>query len=139
MRMVRDAAVTVFGLCAFALGCARHQETPATVPAPSSGVIAESEPIDSLVLEVENHNWSDIIVYIAHDGVTSRFATVTATTNASLPIPSHLVGATGVLRLAVHRVGGNDQYASEPVTVRTGSTVRLTVESRLTRSSVAVW
>jgi hypothetical protein len=138
MRMVRDAAITVFGLCAFALGCARHQEATAG-PAPSSSIIAESEPVDSLVLEVENHNWSDIVVYIAHDGVTSRFATVTATTNASLPIPPHLVGTTGVLRLAVHRVGGNDQYSSEPVTVRTGSTVRLTVESKLTRSSVAVW
>jgi broad specificity phosphatase PhoE len=95
--------------------------------------------VESLVLEVENHNWSDIVVYVAHDGVISRLTLVTANTNTSLPIPPHLVGSLGVLRLAVRRIGGTDSYASEPISVRTGSTLRLTVESRVATSSVAVW
>jgi hypothetical protein len=49
------------------------------------------------------------------------------------------VGSLGVLRLAVRRIGGTDSYASEPISVRTGATLRLTVESRVATSSVAVW
>ena|SRR5712664_3671477 len=134
MRMLRSAVVTLLvGISA--PGCARHQSEPE--PTPQSAAVEPS--FDDLVLEVENHNWSDIVVYISHDGVVSRFAQITAGTSRSFPIPPHLVGSTGILRLSVHRIGGTDNYASDPVSVRTGSTVRLTVESRLPRSSVAVW
>jgi broad specificity phosphatase PhoE len=109
------------------------------VPTPAADSTEAARPVESLVLEVENHNWSDIVVYVAHDGVISRLTLVTANTNTSLPIPPHLVGSLGVLRLAVRRIGGTDSYASEPISVRTGSTLRLTVESRVATSSVAVW
>lgn len=136
MRVLRSAVITLLvGISA--PGCARHQ--PAPDPTPQSATVEPPSPVEDLVLEVENHNWSDIIVYISHDGVSSRFAQITAGASTSLPIPPHLVGPTGVFRLSVRRIGGTDNYASEPVSVRTGSVVRLTVESRLARSSVAVW
>jgi broad specificity phosphatase PhoE len=97
------------------------------------------EPVQSLVLEVENHNWSDIVVFVTHDGVSSRLSQVTANANLKLPIPPYLVGSQGIVRLSVRRIGGNDSFASEPLSVRTGSTLRLTVESRVSGSSVAVW
>jgi hypothetical protein len=64
---------------------------------------------------------------------------VTANKNMKVPIPPHLVGSQGIVRLSVRRIGGNDTFASEPLSVRTGSKVRLSVESRLSGSSVAVW
>jgi hypothetical protein len=114
-----------------AFGCSRSH--PAKDPS-----LAAVE-VDSLVLEVENHNWSDIVVFVTHDGVVSRLTQVTAHKSTTLPIPSYYVGSQGIVKLSVRRIGGTDSFASEPLSVRTGSTLRLTVESRVATSSVAVW
>jgi broad specificity phosphatase PhoE len=119
-----------------AIACGRPQA--AGPPTPVSEAEAP-QPAESVVLEVENHNWSDIVVYVSHDGIVTRLTQVTANTNTSVPVPSYLVGSLGVLRLGVRRIGGTDSYASEPISIRTGSTLRLTVESRVATSSVAVW
>ena len=118
-----------------AIACGHQQVTPA--PAPDATDVAR--PGESLLLEVENHNWSDIVVYVSHDGVVTRLGQVTGSTTTSLPLPPYLIGTLGVVRLGVRRIGGTDSYASEPISVRTGSTLRLTVESRVATSSVAVW
>ena len=115
------------------VSCSRSHPPAEVLP------VVVGEPVQSLVLEVENHNWSDIIVFVTHDGVSSRLTQVTANANLKLPIPPHLVGSQGIVRLSVRRIGGNDSFASEPLSVRTGSTLRLTVESRVSGSSVAVW
>ena len=120
-----------------AIACGRPQA--AAPPAPAGEPTEAPQPAESVVLEVENHNWSDIVVYLSHDGILTRFAQVTANTNASLPVPPYLVGSLGVVRLRVRRIGGTDSYASEPISIRTGSTLRLTVETRVATSSVAVW
>jgi broad specificity phosphatase PhoE len=120
-----------------AVACGRSQA--AAAPAPAADSTNMARPVESVVLEVENHNWSDIVVYVSHDGVVTRLALVTASSNTSVPLPAHLVGSLGVVRLAVRRIGGTDSYASEPISIRTGSTLRLTVESRVATSSVAVW
>jgi hypothetical protein len=136
MRRIRwPLAVTV--CLASAIACSHQQADPAPTPAPEAtdGLRAA----ESLVIEVENHNWSDIVVYVSHDGVVTRLGLVTGSTSASLPLPSYLVGTLGVVRLGVRRIGGTDSYASEPISVRTGSTLKLTVESRVATSSVAVW
>jgi hypothetical protein len=122
---------------AIAAGCGRSR--PEAAPQPATESPDTAPPVESVVLEVENHNWSDIVVYLSHDGVTTRVALVTAVSRTSVPLPSHLFGSLGVVRLAVRRIGGNDSYASEPISVRTGNTLRLTVESRVSTSSVAVW
>jgi hypothetical protein len=116
-----------------AVACSHAQ--PVTTSAPDADAVV----VEDLTLEVENHNWSDIVVFITHDGVTSRLTQVTASTNLSCLIPKHFVSALGVVRLTVRRIGGADSYASEPISVRTGSTLRLTVESRVASSSIAVW
>jgi len=120
-----------------AIACGRPQV--AASPTPTRDATEAPAPGESLVLEVENHNWSDIVVYVSHDGMLTRLAQVTANTTTSLSVPPYLVGSLGLVRLAVRRIGGTDSYASEPISVRTGSTLRLTVETRVATSSVAVW
>jgi broad specificity phosphatase PhoE len=120
-----------------AIACARPQA--AAPPSPTRDATEAPAPAESVVLEVENHNWSDIVVYVSHDGMVTRLAQVTANTTTSLSVPPYLVGSLGLVRLAVRRIGGTDSYASEPISVRTGSTLRLTVETRVATSSVAVW
>jgi hypothetical protein len=129
--------MTVCAATAFATAlaaCAR--------PVKTAGLAEAAPPqgdTTSVVLEIDNHNWSDINVYILHDGRRHRFTTVTATKDVSLVIPRSLQGETGVFRLAVYRIGGRDSFTSEPISTRTGYTIRLTVESDLKRSSVGVW
>jgi len=93
----------------------------------------------SVILKVQNHNWADIIIFVVHDGRRTRLNSVTAAKNASLIIPFNMVGQAGNLQLVARRVGAYDRYVSQPISIRTGSTIVLTLESDLTRSSVAVW
>jgi hypothetical protein len=139
----RSFATAIAGLVAGALlGCAAHRRAPAPPPttSPDQLISADSaQPVEQLVLEIENHNWSDIVVFVVHDGLTSRLTQVTAGRSVSVPLLPRHVGAMGTLRLAVHPIGGSSDYTSESVSLRTGSTIRLTVESSVGRSSVAVW
>ena len=96
-------------------------------------------PTDPVVLEVENHNWADIVLYVVHDGVQTRFAQVAAAHNVSIEIPTKLQGQMGVIRIAARRIGGTDSYLSQAISLRGGSAVRFTIESSLSRSSVGVW
>lgn len=97
-------------------------------------------PLNQLALEVDNHNWSDVALWIDHDGRRERFLTISAARSAVQAIPARLVGTNGTLRFVAHRIGGgNDYYVSPMISVRTGYTVSLTLESNLQRSSVGVW
>ena len=100
--------------------------------------VAEPPPED-VTLEVDNHNWADVLLYVVHDGSTTRFLQVTATQSASVTIPSRLVGANGIVRFVAHRIGGLDDYYSPSVSVRTGQTIALTLEGQLGMSSIGVW
>jgi hypothetical protein len=139
MRQLRRSFVALaLGLVAGSIaGCAAHRRAPSPPPASSSD---DSTPsLDDLVVEIDNHNWSDIVVFVLHDGRSSRLAQVTAGRSLSVPLRPQHIGAMGTLRLAVHPIGGSSDYTSESVSLRTGSTIRLTVESRVGHSSVAVW
>src|SRR5687768_7731052 len=114
------------------IGCRGSQFPEDVVPAPAADT-------QSVILQVQNHNWADIIIYVVHDGRRSRLNSVTATKNSSLTIPATMIGQVGSLQLVARRVGANDRYVSQPISIRSGSTIVLTVESDLRRSSVAVW
>lgn len=130
----RFTAVFIFGVAAMMAGCATHRA--ALRPLPDNASVSAD---DSPVLEIENHNWSDIVVFALHDGRTARLAQVTAGQSLSVPLLPQHVSAMGTLRLAVHPIGGSSDYTSETLSLRTGYTVRLTVESSVGHSSVAVW
>jgi hypothetical protein len=96
-------------------------------------------PPTPVVLEVENHNWADIVLYVVHDGIQTRFAQVAAAHNVSIEIPERLQGQMGIIRIAARRIGGNDSFVSQAISLRGNSAVRFTIESNLNRSSVGVW
>ena len=99
----------------------------------------EPVPPTPIVLEVENHNWADVILYVVHDGSQTRFAQVAATHNVSIEIPERLQGQMGIIRIAARRIGGTDSFVSQAISLRGSSAVRFTIESNLNRSSVGVW
>lgn len=133
MPSVRSNVSACLAVSLLLAACARHriEDNPQ---------LAEREPISGpIVLEVENHNWSDVVLFVIHDGRTHRLAQISAARDASFEIPQHLIGDQGLIRLGLHRIGGRDDYNTEPISVRTGSTIRLTIEGKLEHSSIGVW
>jgi type IV pilus biogenesis protein CpaD/CtpE len=119
------------------LACAgRHPVTSNSLAEATPDSVAPPEPI---VLEVENHNWADVVLYVVHDGVQTRFAQVAAAHKLSVEIPPRLQGQMGVIRIAARRIGGTDSYVSQALSIRGSSAVRVTIESSLNHSSVGVW
>jgi hypothetical protein len=96
-------------------------------------------PSGPIVLEVENHNWADVVLYVLHDGVQTRFTQVAAAHTMSIEIPERLQGQMGVIRIAARRIGGTDSFVSQALSLRGSSSVRVTIESSLNHSSVGVW
>jgi hypothetical protein len=134
MLSVRSNVSACLAMSLLLVGCAHHRSLD------SSPILAEPQPITGpIVLEVENHNWSDVVLFVIHDGRTQRLAQIAAARDASFEIPSHLIGDQGLIRLGLHRIGGRDDYRTETVSVRTGNTIRLTIEGKLEHSSIGVW
>jgi hypothetical protein len=133
MLSVRSNVSACLAVTLLLAACARHRiDDNPQLAAPQ----LVSGPV---VLEVENHNWSDVVLFIIHDGRTHRLAQIAAAKDESFEIPAHLIGDQGVLRLGLHRIGGRDDYSTEAISVRTGNTIRLTIEGKLEHSSIGVW
>jgi hypothetical protein len=101
-----------------------------------------AEPLltgDELMLEVDNNNWSDMVIYMVHDGTRTRFTLVTGSRSTAVVIPPRFISSNGNVQIIVHRIGGNDDYVSPVVSVRLGKTVALTLEPVLAHSTVGVW
>jgi hypothetical protein len=96
-------------------------------------------PLVPVVLDIENHNWADVVLYVLHDGRQTRLTQVGGAHDVSVEIPPRLQGQMGVIRLAVRRIGGKDGYVSESISLRGAPSVRLTIESNISRSSIGVW
>ena len=135
MLSVRSNASACLAVSLLLAGCARHHrfDDNPQLAAPQQAVTGP------VVLEVENHNWSDIVLFIIHDGRTHRFAQIAAARDQSFEIPPRFLGEQGTIRLGLHRIGGRADFRTEPVSVRTGNTIRLTIEGKLEHSSVGVW
>ena len=132
MSVRRTILASCLLAAAFLSACARRNAITEE-PAPTT------YPADAVVLEVENHNWADIVLYVVHDGVHTRFAQVAATHNVSMKIPPQLHGQMGVIRIAARRIGGLDSFVSQAISLRGNASVRFTIESNLAKSSVGVW
>jgi hypothetical protein len=111
------------------LGCHGRSEPSAGPPDPSTPV----------VLEVENHVQGDVLVYLRHGNQNIRLGTVTGLGTATFTFPWHQMGITGSSTLVARPFAGSRVYNSEPLVLQPGQSLKLTVESDLDRSSVAVW
>ena len=133
----RTIFASYFAVSSLLLACAgRHPVTATSLADNPADTAVATEPV---VLEVENHNWADVVLYVVHDGVQTRFTQVAAAHNLSIEIPPRLQGQMGVIRIAARRIGGTDSYVSQAISVRGSSAVRLTIESSLNHSSIGVW
>jgi hypothetical protein len=109
--------------------CASHHANTETTAA------TLNTPVD---VEVENHNWSDVVVYLVRGTQRQRLGMVNALSSTVFSFPYRRLGSSGDARLAAHAIGGGG-YTSESVLVQPGQSLKWTLESDLSRSSLAVY
>ena len=128
MLLIRAlTASLVYLAAASACGSARHSKE-----SPSPG---NSETL----LEVENHHWSDIVIYLMNGNQSQRLGMVSGVSTKSFVFPYRQIATGGRVRLRAHPVGGQGSFTSEDVVIQSGQGIKWTLESDLKRSSVTVY
>jgi hypothetical protein len=117
---------------ALLLGTAACLRPPAPAP---------NDPISTgrVALTVHNNFRSDINVYVIGDGQPTRVGTATAAATTTFDVPARLLGQGRQLRLRADPIGGRSVHTSELVRVGPGQRIDWTLETDLSRSSVAIY
>ncbi|HZA92562.1 MAG TPA: S9 family peptidase [Gemmatimonadales bacterium] len=89
-------------------------------------------------VEVENHNSSDITVYLVTSGLPQRLGMVTAMSTASFAFRAQRLNTAGSIRLRALPVAGT-AHTSEPILVQPGQTISWTLQTDLDTSSWTVY
>ena len=100
-----------------------------------------SDPIGTgrVVVTVHNNYRADINVYVVGDGQPVRVGTATAATTTSFDVAARLLGQGRQLRLRADPIGGRSVHTSELIRVGPGQRIDWTLETDLSRSSIAVY
>ena len=131
IMLVIRLAVACSAMLSAAPGCGFHSSHP---PGTNDSGAARSE----VSVEVENHNWSDITVYLITTGLPQRLGMVTALGNANFVFPSHRLNTTAGVRLRALPVAGTP-FTSETILVQPGQAITWTLENDLNVSSLSVY
>lgn len=113
-------------------GCARRTAPVDALTDP------EYEP-PPVTLEVSNNHWNDVVIYVVRGGQRVRVMTIVAINSESVVLPKHLLGPGGEVRVLAYPIGGYQRYVSPRVYAQPGTTVAVTLETDLRKSSVSVW
>lgn len=97
------------------------------------------DPQGEFVLQVVNHHWLDVDVFIVHDGLRTRVGTVTATSNDNFILSARLLGTSRQIYLIADAIGSPDVVRTETLVVQPGQYIEWTLETSLSRSSVGVY
>lgn len=95
------------------------------------------QPVTAAVLQVENNNWPDAVVYVARAGVRQRVGQVGSFQSATMELPSAAL-APGDFYLLVDLIGATRQWVSPPVFLLDHSVIDLRIGPSLNLSTVSV-
>ena len=130
MRMAARRCVLAW-LAAGALGgCAKRG------PATDDG---NARPNAEIALEVENHGWSDVVIYLVRGTASERLGMVGSLSNETFVFPFRRLGIGGDVRLRAYPIGGPAGFTSENLYVQPGQWIKWTLESDLSRSFLGIY
>jgi hypothetical protein len=132
MQGSRAGTVRMLGLVALLLGCAGKSED-------EDQDVEPSRENTEVALEVENHGWSDIVIYLVRGTATDRLGTVGSLNTKTFVFPYRKLGIGTDVRLRADPIGGDRTFTSENLLVQPGQWIKWTLESDLTRSFLAVY
>lgn len=93
----------------------------------------------AVMVQVQNNNWSDMVVYLVQGTQRVRLGMVTSMSTQSFPVARSAISSTGQVRLMADPIGSSRGYLSDPLNVRPGQRVALDVGHNLATSFVSVW
>ena len=96
-------------------------------------------PAGEIALNVTNHNFLDVVVYVLHDGQQTRVGTVTGSSSSLLFVPFRLLGLGHELQLYGRAIGSDSFARTQTLVVQQGQYIEWTLETDLRRSSVGVF
>ena len=103
----------------------------------------ERERPNTAMVVVENHNWSDVVVYAVRGGMKVRLGMVAAVHTGTFYVPPTMMTDGAMVRLYVRPIGGPSRgaafYQSEAVPVMRDEKAVLTLDGDLSRSFIAVY
>lgn len=105
----------------------------------ASNAASDDRANAEVAIEVENHNYSDIVIYLVRGTQTQRLGMVTGLSSANYVVPFRRLGPGGESRLRAYPIGGPAAFTSENLYVQPGQWVKWTLESDLSRSFLAVY
>jgi len=132
MRSRRAGIVQGLGLMGLLLGCSARSDDGA-------GDAGLSPATAEVALEVENHGWSDIVIYLVRGTAVDRLGMVGSLSTETFVFPFRKLGVGTDVRLRAYPIGGPRAFTSENVLVQPGQWIKWTLESDLTRSFLAVY
>jgi hypothetical protein len=97
-----------------------------------------AETSNSVLIEVESHNWNDITVYLLSGGLPERLGMVTALGGATFDFSSHHLNSSTGIRLRALPVAGQ-AFTTETILVFPGQVITWTLENNLEASSHSVY
>jgi hypothetical protein len=86
-----------------------------------------ARPDSETVLQVENRDFSDMVIYAVSSGQRTRLGTATGNSTQSFVLPQSLVRSGGTLRFQADPIGGNRAPVSEEMSVQPGDVLTLTI------------
>jgi hypothetical protein len=132
MRRAPTPALTAgVVLLSLALGGCAHRSMPGGPEQPG-----RDAPVS---IEVTNHNWSDVVIYLDRGNLSERLGMVTSQNTAFFTVPFLHLGPTGTARLRADPVGNMQSFSSEFLQVQPGQTIRWTLENDIERSFLGVY
>lgn len=129
IRELRQALLGAGVLATLLPGCARRAD---------SGEQEEVPPDVEIAIEVENHNWSDVVIYLVRGTANERLGTVGSLKTEIFVFPFRRLGV-GDVRLRADPIGALASFTSENLYVQPGQMVKWTLENDLTRSFLGVY
>jgi hypothetical protein len=100
---------------------------------------AQSSSHAEIPLEVESHHWNDIVIYLMDGSQAQRLGMVAGLSTKNFVFPYRRLTGGGKLRLRAYPVGGQGSFTSEDLLLQPGQWIKWTLESDLSRSSLAVF
>ena len=96
-------------------------------------------PEGEIALQVTNHNFLDVTIYVLHNGQRTRVGTVTGSSSQVFYLPARLLGLGREIQLLGDPIGSTDFAVTETLIIQPGQYIEWTLETDLRRSSVGVY
>ena len=102
---------------------------------PRQNVDPDPLDADGFSLILNNRHLLDVNIFLQHDGVPDRIATVPTATSREIVLPLRMLGQSKTIRLIAEPIGDENSYTTDILVVQPGQIIELNVENLLSRSS----